>query len=172
MTVPMSRPGEPPPERRSSSTRSIDAKQLWSGGVATALVAALIALAGILVCRWLFDIPILAPRGDGAWGNASPAGYSLAAAAAASEYPAVDALPHAPSPRGARMGMSNSHRHTRMPASAISAATSAVATPPDHSCFASMLRVEELLRPGGCGSPGLDIGTVIGLPYVDPADLA
>ena len=83
MTVPMSRPGEPPPERRSSSTRSIDAKQLWSGGVATALVAALIALAGILVCRWLFDIPILAPRRDGAWGNASTAEYSLAAAAAA-----------------------------------------------------------------------------------------
>ena len=83
MTVPMSRPGEPPPERRSSSTRSIDAKQLWSGGVATALVAALIALAGILVCRWLFDIPILAPRRDGAWGNASTAGYTLSAAAAA-----------------------------------------------------------------------------------------
>ena len=83
MTVPMSRPGEPPPERRSSSTRSIDAKQLWSGGVATALVAALIALAGILVCRWLFDIPILAPRRDGAWGNASTTGYTLSAAAAA-----------------------------------------------------------------------------------------
>ena len=83
MTVPMSRPGEPPPERRSSSSRSIDARQLWSGGVATALVAALIALAGILVCRWLFDIPILAPRRDGAWGNASTAGYTLSAAAAA-----------------------------------------------------------------------------------------
>jgi len=83
MTTPMSRPQEPPPERRSSSSRSIDARQLWSGGLATALVAALIALAGILVCRWLFDIPILAPRRDGAWGNASTAGYSLAAAAAA-----------------------------------------------------------------------------------------
>src|SRR5215831_17000897 len=83
MTTPMSRPEEPPPERKSSSSRSIDARQLWSGGVATALVAALIAVAGILVCRWLFDIPILAPRRDGAWGNASTAGYSLAAAAAA-----------------------------------------------------------------------------------------
>src|SRR5215471_11870930 len=83
MTTPMSRPQEPPPERGSSSSRSIDARQLWSGGLATALVAALIALAGILVCRWLFDIPILAPRRDGAWGNASTAGYSLAAAAAA-----------------------------------------------------------------------------------------
>ena len=79
----MSRQEKPPPERTSSPGRTVDARQLWSGGAATAVVAALIALAGILVCRWLFDIPILAPRGDGAWGNASTAGYSLAAAAAA-----------------------------------------------------------------------------------------
>ena len=99
MTVPMSRPGEPPPERRSSSSRSIDARQLWSGGVATALVAALIALAGILVCRWLFDIPILAPRRDGAWGNASTAGYTLSAAAAALVATAIMHLLLLTSPR-------------------------------------------------------------------------
>ena len=99
MTVPMSRPGEPPPERRSSSSRSIDARQLWSGGVATALVAALIALAGILVCRWLFDIPILAPRRDGAWGNASTAGYTIAAAAAALVATAIMHLLLLASPR-------------------------------------------------------------------------
>jgi len=39
---------------RSSSGRTEDARQLWSGGAATAAIAALIALAGILVCRWLF----------------------------------------------------------------------------------------------------------------------
>jgi len=50
-----------------------------------------------------------------------------AAAAAAITYPAVEALPHAPSWRGARRRMSNSHRHTRIPTSAISAATTAVA---------------------------------------------
>jgi Family of unknown function (DUF6069) len=61
----------------------VDARQLWSGGAATAVVAALIALAGILVCRWLFNIPVLAPRQDGAWGDASSAGYAIAAAAAA-----------------------------------------------------------------------------------------
>ena len=79
----MSRQEEPPSERRSSSGRTVDARQLWSGGAATAVVAALIALAGILVCRWLFNIPILAPRQDGAWGDASTAGYAIAAAAAA-----------------------------------------------------------------------------------------
>jgi hypothetical protein len=77
----------------------VDARQLWSGGAATAVVAALIALAGILVCRWLFDIPILAPRRDGAWGNASTAGYTLAAAAAALVATAIMHLLLLASPR-------------------------------------------------------------------------
>jgi len=79
----MSRQQEPRSERTNSSGRTVDARQLWSGGAATAVVAALIALAGILVCRWLFNIPVLAPRQDGAWGDASTAGYAIAAAAAA-----------------------------------------------------------------------------------------
>jgi hypothetical protein len=72
----------PPSERRSSPGCTVDARQLWSGGAATAVVGWLIALAGILVCRWLFGIPVLAPRQDGAWGDASTAGYAIAAAAA------------------------------------------------------------------------------------------
>jgi hypothetical protein len=64
-------------------TRKVDARTLWSGGVATAVVAGLIALVGILVCRWLFNIPILSPRHDGAWGDASTVGYVVAAAAIA-----------------------------------------------------------------------------------------
>jgi Family of unknown function (DUF6069) len=79
----MSRPEEPPQERGSTPDRTVDARQLWSGGAATAVVAALIALVGILVCRWLFNVPLLAPRQDGAWGDASTAGYAFAAAAAA-----------------------------------------------------------------------------------------
>jgi hypothetical protein len=51
--------------------------------VATAIVAALIALVGILVARWLFTVPILAPRQDGAWGNVSTGMYVLSAAGAA-----------------------------------------------------------------------------------------
>jgi len=78
MTRPM--PSQSPgPE----TTRKVDARTLWSGGVATAVVAALIALVGILVCRWLFNIPILSPERDGAWGDASTAGYALASAAIA-----------------------------------------------------------------------------------------
>jgi fatty acid desaturase len=66
MTVPMPRQG-PDPE----PTRRVDARPLWSGGAATAVVAALIALVGILVCRWLFKVPILSPRREGAWGCAT-----------------------------------------------------------------------------------------------------
>jgi Family of unknown function (DUF6069) len=74
---------DPASETAGSSDRWVDAKTLWSGGAATAVVAALIALVGILVCRWLFNVPILAPRQDGAWGDASTAGYAVAAAGAA-----------------------------------------------------------------------------------------
>jgi hypothetical protein len=81
MTTPMRRQ-EPSPDP-SGPTRWVDPKALWAGGVATAVVAALIALAGILIARWLFTIPILAPERDGAWGNASTGMYVLAAAGAA-----------------------------------------------------------------------------------------
>ena len=57
-----------------------DAAQFWAGAVATAVVAALIALVGILVCRWTLNIPILAPAGEGAWGNAHTGEYALFAA--------------------------------------------------------------------------------------------
>jgi hypothetical protein len=80
MTIPMRGPGREP---ELETQRRIDEKMLWSGGVATAVVAGLIALVGILVCRWLFKIPILSPSRDGAWGDASTAGYVFAAAAIA-----------------------------------------------------------------------------------------
>jgi len=78
MTIPMESQ-EPVPE----SPRKVDARMLWSGGAATAVVAALVALVGILVCRWLFKIPMLSPQRDGAWGDASTAGYVFASAAVA-----------------------------------------------------------------------------------------
>jgi hypothetical protein len=62
---------------------TVDASRLWPGGVATAVVAALVALAGVLVCRWLFGIPLLAPSRDGAYGDAHTTGVVLAAAGAA-----------------------------------------------------------------------------------------
>jgi Family of unknown function (DUF6069) len=60
-----------------------DPGQFWAGTAATAIVAALVALVGILICRWTLGIPILAPSGDGAWGNAHTGEYVLGAVGAA-----------------------------------------------------------------------------------------
>lgn len=74
-------PGTPTPPQRSRPR--VDARTLWSGGVATAVVAGLIALVGVLASRWLFKTPILAPRRDGAYGDAHTTTLVLAAAGAA-----------------------------------------------------------------------------------------
>ncbi|MGD0558115.1 MAG: DUF6069 family protein [Streptosporangiaceae bacterium] len=67
---------EPPRSR-------VNAGQVWTAGLATAIVAALIAVVGILISRWLFHVPILAPSNEGAWGSANTAYYALAAACVA-----------------------------------------------------------------------------------------
>jgi uncharacterized protein DUF6069 len=79
------RPTEPnmPAGRTRESGLTVDAGRLWPGGIATAVVAALVALAGVLVCRWLFHIPLLAPTRDGAYGDVHTTGMVLAAAGAA-----------------------------------------------------------------------------------------
>jgi hypothetical protein len=62
---------------------ALNAGKLWAGGAATAVVAALIAIAGILFGRGLFDIDVLAPKGEGTWGDASTGWYAFGAAVAA-----------------------------------------------------------------------------------------
>jgi len=69
------------PDRRARP--EVDAGQLWAGGAATAVVAGLIALVGVLVCRWLFNVPILAPKHEGAYGNAHTTTLILLSALAA-----------------------------------------------------------------------------------------
>jgi len=77
------RQGETRPTRPRPSRLQVDAGKLWPGGIATALVAALVAMVGVLVCRWLFGIPLLAPKSDGAYGDVHTTGLVLIAAAAA-----------------------------------------------------------------------------------------
>jgi hypothetical protein len=72
------------PDDGAPQTRpTVDARQLWAGGVATAVVAALVALVGVVVCRWLFDIPLLSPRSQGTYGDAHTTDVVLLAAVAA-----------------------------------------------------------------------------------------
>lgn len=54
-----------------------DAARLWAGGGATAVVAALVAIVGILIARGLVGVAILAPKGAGTWGNASTPTYAI-----------------------------------------------------------------------------------------------
>jgi hypothetical protein len=53
------------------TSRTVDAGRLWTGGVATAVVAALVALVGVLICRGLLDVPVLAPTDEGTLGGTS-----------------------------------------------------------------------------------------------------
>jgi Family of unknown function (DUF6069) len=62
---------------------AVDGGRLWAGGLATALIAALIVVIGILVARGIFGIPVLAPKGEGAWGDADTAKFAVYAAVAA-----------------------------------------------------------------------------------------
>ena len=52
-------------------------------GLATALVAALVTLVGVLIARGLFDVPVLAPTDEGTLGNASTLRLAVFAAVAA-----------------------------------------------------------------------------------------
>ena len=60
----------------------VDGGRLWAGGLATALVAALIAVVGILLTRGLLGVAVLAPEGKGVWGDASTGWYAVGAAVA------------------------------------------------------------------------------------------
>jgi hypothetical protein len=61
----------------------VDAGRLWAGGIASAVVAALVAIVGLLIARGVFHVVVLEPKGAGIWGNASTATYAIAAAVVA-----------------------------------------------------------------------------------------
>lgn len=63
------------------SQRSVvDAGRLWAGGLASALVAALIAAVGVLIATGLFDVEVIAPGG---LTDTEAVNYAIAAAVAA-----------------------------------------------------------------------------------------
>jgi hypothetical protein len=69
-----------------NSTQSravLEAGRLWTGGVATAIVAALVAILGVLLVRGVLDVPLLAPDEAGTLGDSSTIMLALLAALAA-----------------------------------------------------------------------------------------
>jgi hypothetical protein len=71
---------ETQPGRQPPAQPDVDAGKLWAGGVATAVVAALIAVVGILVVRGLLNVYMIAPKQQGAWESASALPYAFIAA--------------------------------------------------------------------------------------------
>jgi hypothetical protein len=76
------RPTTPEGSRREVGV-GVDARTLWAGGAASTVVVGLVALVGVLVSRWLFNLPVLAPRQDGAYGDVRTTALILVAMAAA-----------------------------------------------------------------------------------------
>ncbi|MGZ4617803.1 MAG: DUF6069 family protein [Frankiaceae bacterium] len=75
----------PPPEGYPGQRRplEIDAARLWAGGVATAIVAALLAAVGVFLVRGVLDIPILSSIDNGTVGDTDTITMAILAAAAA-----------------------------------------------------------------------------------------
>jgi hypothetical protein len=61
----------------------VDATRLWAGGLATAIVAALTALVGVLVVRAVLRIAVYSPAGAGVVGDSSTLTLCVVAAGAA-----------------------------------------------------------------------------------------
>jgi hypothetical protein len=61
----------------------LDMRRLWVGGVATAVVAALIVLVGVFIARGILGISVLAPATAGDLGTSATAVYAVFAAACA-----------------------------------------------------------------------------------------
>jgi len=65
------------------SRPAVDAPRLWAGGAAAAIVAAGVAIVGLLIARGVFDTAVLIPDSDGNLVNANTWWYALVAALAA-----------------------------------------------------------------------------------------
>ena len=66
-----------------SKAPTVNAGRLWAGGVATAIVAALIALVGVLIARALPKVEFLGPLASGPLGSGQTVVLCLSAAVAA-----------------------------------------------------------------------------------------
>jgi hypothetical protein len=81
---PVDRHGRPDvPPRPVDRPPRVNPSRLWAAGLATAVVAALVALVGVLVVRALLRIDAYAPRDAGAFGNSATVMLCVGAAAAA-----------------------------------------------------------------------------------------
>ncbi|MEU6249877.1 DUF6069 family protein [Glycomyces sp. NPDC047010] len=69
----------PPVQPEQGDRPRVDAGKLWAGGFGTAVVAALVALVGILLVRGVLGIHILSPSDAGAYGDTTTTTYAFGA---------------------------------------------------------------------------------------------
>jgi Na+/phosphate symporter len=69
-----------PEDTEPAGPGSINAVRLWTGGFATAIVAALVVIVGVFIARGILGIPVLAPKAASNLGNATTAVYASLAA--------------------------------------------------------------------------------------------
>ncbi|MEO3798005.1 DUF6069 family protein [Nonomuraea sp. B10E15] len=69
--------------RPGSAGPRVNPARVWGGGVAAAVVAALVAVVGVMISKSLLGIRVIAPDGDPVHGSAAITGYAISAAAAA-----------------------------------------------------------------------------------------
>jgi hypothetical protein len=69
----------PLPYRTGSARDRVDARALWTGGIAAGIVAALLAIVGIVIARGILHVPVLAPQSHGTWGSAHTPTYAAVA---------------------------------------------------------------------------------------------
>jgi hypothetical protein len=72
-----------PEDMDAARPAEVNAGRLWAGGIATAAVAALAVVAGVLVTRGVLGIPVLAPATASRFGNSSTGVYAALAAGCA-----------------------------------------------------------------------------------------
>lgn len=73
----------PPPPRRDPRLPEVNTGRLWAGGLATALVAAAIAVVGLMIVRGIFGIEVRLPGHGGAIIDATSGVLALVSAVAA-----------------------------------------------------------------------------------------
>jgi hypothetical protein len=59
------------PHERSSGRPELDERRFRAAGIWTSIVAALIAVVGVVIARGVFKIPLFGPLDSGVWGNAA-----------------------------------------------------------------------------------------------------
>jgi hypothetical protein len=55
--------------------RPVNDGLLWTGGIATAMVATLVTLTGVVVARGILSIPLVLPAATGGWREIGPGTY-------------------------------------------------------------------------------------------------